>query len=378
MKILHLIYSEGVYGAEKYLTHLLPGLNKQGFECHLIVVSSKRTANLFNDYCDEFNRLNVQTILLIANFKSFIFTAKKINKYLKDNKIKIVHSHLIKADLIAASLKILFNPRIYLISTKHGYQEKYLLRYVPGKRDRPNDLFYFVTKFTLQKIDKNIAVSKGIANLFFDIGLSKTVYPFIYNGINVDPLIGDKDTNQCKRVDAQLIIVGRIELIKGLHFLIDALPIITAAFPKIKLLVLGEGSEKYNCIERANRLGLQKFVEFLGFKSNPHAYIYASDIIILPSLFEPFGLVYIEAFALKTAVVAFNTPAGNEIMVNNETAMLVDKGDSRALAETIIYLLNNQSEMNGITERAYKKYNECFTTEIMVKKMAAWYLSLEL
>ena len=101
-----------------------------------------------------------------------------------------------------------------------------------------------------------------------------------------------------------------------------------------------------------------------------------SDVIILPSLFEPFGLVYIEAFALKTPVVAFNTPAGNEIMVNNETALLVDKGDSKALAEKIIYLLKNTEERNKITNQAFEKYKNSFTTEIMVKNTAKWYLSL--
>ena len=88
------------------------------------------------------------------------------------------------------------------------------------------------------------------------------------------------------------------------------------------------------------------------------------------------GLVYIEAFALKTAVIAFDTPAGNEIMVNNDTALLVEKADSAALAEKIIFLLNNKEVSHEITTRAYKKYSECFTSGIMVKNMSDWYLSL--
>ena len=165
-----------------------------------------------------------------------------------------------------------------------------------------------------------------------------------------------------------------MELFKGHQFLIDAMPTVATAFPGVKLLILGEGSEKENRIKQVNKLQLQNNVTFLGFKDHPYAFISQSDIIILPSLFEPFGLVYIEAFALKTPVIAFNTPAGNEIMENNETALLVDKADTASLAEKIIYLLKNKAAGEAMAERAYKKYLEFFTTEIMIKNTADWYL----
>ncbi|MBK7124096.1 MAG: glycosyltransferase [Chitinophagaceae bacterium] len=146
------------------------------------------------------------------------------------------------------------------------------------------------------------------------------------------------------------------------------IPGFTLFLPGTKLLVLGEGSEKDNCMQQVARLGLQNHVAFLGFKTHPYSYISHSDVIILPSLFEPFGLVYIEALALKVPVVAFNTPAANEIIENNETGLLVDKGDHKALAEKIIYLLSNPAERNNIAERAYAKYKSHFTTGVMIQK----------
>lgn len=377
MKILHLIYSEAISGAEKYLKHLLPGLNKGGVACHLYIVSPERTAAPFNDYCNELNRLGVKTTLLIAGKISVISTSKKLNQYLKTNNINIVHSHLFISDLIGAVLKLL-NPQIYLISTKHGYQEKFLQQYVPGTRYRPNDLYYYITKFILRKIDKNVAVSKAIADLYYNLGLTRTPYHFIHHGISLDAFIKEDYAAQCRLADPQLIIVGRIEKFKGHQFLIEAMPVVAAVFPGVKLLVLGEGSEKNNCIESVKNKGLQNNVIFAGFKDHPYSYISNSDVIVLPSLFEPFGLVYIEAFALKTPVVAFNTPAGNEIMTDNETALLVEKADSRALADKIIFLLKSKAEKDAITERAFKKYNECFTTQVMIKNTLNWYQNLGL
>ena len=116
----------------------------------------------------------------------------------------------------------------------------------------------------------------------------------------------------------------------------------------------------------------------MGFVEQPYQYINNSDIVIQPSFFESFGLVFLEGLALKTPIIAFDVPAGNEILENDKTALLVNKGDSKALAEKIIYLLQNPAVAKQIAANAYEKYKNEFTTEAMVKKMAAWYKSLSL
>lgn len=376
MKILHLIYTQAISGAEKYLKHLLPGLKQQGIECDLIVVCSPPSATAIKRYGDEMNALGIKTTVIVTGRFSIINTAFKINRYLKDNQIHILHSHLLNSDLIAAVLKSLFYKKLFLISTKHGYQEKVLQQYEPGKQIPLNDLYYHITKYTLRKIDKNVAVSKGMAELFYNLKISKTIYTYIHHGVTVES--SNLKEDKYRKADPQLIIVGRIELFKGHHYLIDAMPKVIAEFPLVQLLVLGEGSEKENCIRQAEKLGIQNHIQFLGYQFRPYSYISNSDVIILPSVFEPFGLVYIEAFALKTPIVAFDTAAGNEIMKDRETALLVKKGDSNTMADKIIYLLQNEKERKNITERAYKAYQQNFLTEIMVKNMTAWYQSIEM
>jgi glycosyltransferase involved in cell wall biosynthesis len=378
LKILHLIYTHGISGAEKYLKHLLPGLKGHGIYCDLIVVCPPAKVETLQTYCNELNVLGIKTSLISSGRLSILFTAKKISDYCKANKISILHAHLLNSDLIAVLAKSVFNKKLFLISTKHGYQEKVLQQYEPDNFYQPTDLYYKVTKFTLSKIDANFAVSKGLAQLYYNIKLCKAPYPYIHHGVAVDSFDKAAYYNECRKANPQLIIVGRIELFKGHRFLIEALDKVKTIFPNVKLLVLGEGSEKNNCVQQVNALGLQNNVEFLGFKPHPYSYIIHSDVIILPSLFEPFGLVYIEAFALKTPVVAFDTPAGNEIMQHNQTALLVKKGDSADLAENIIELLTNAGKKNSITENAYAKYKNDFTTAVMVKNTADWYIQLSL
>ena len=378
MRILHVIYTHGVGGAEKYLKHLLPGLKAYGIDCDLMVVCTKKTENTFAAYCKSVNDLGIKTTLIVAEKQGILKTAKRVNNYLKEEKINILHTHLFHADLMAAVLKTFFNKNILIISTKHGYQEKVLQQYDPINYKKPNDLYYHITKYILRKIDINIAVSKAMADLYFNLGMCKTHFPYIHHGINFPEFDKLPPGESFRKATPQLITVGRIEIIKGHHFLIDAMPAILAAFPQTKLLILGDGTEKANCEKQVTDTNLQNNVEFMGFVQQPYQYINNSDIVIQPSFFESFGLVFIEGLALKTPIVAFDVPAGNEILENDKTALLVSKGDSKALAEKIIYLLQNPDVAKQIAENAYEKYKNEFTTEAMVKKMAAWYKSLSL
>jgi glycosyltransferase involved in cell wall biosynthesis len=94
---------------------------------------------------------------------------------------------------------------------------------------------------------------------------------------------------------------------------------------------------------------------------------------VSPSLYESFGLVFIEAFASKVPVVAFDAPAANEIITDNETGLLVPVSNSPALADKIIYVLQNPGEGKRIAINGYKKYVDYFNTERMVKDTVNWY-----
>lgn len=83
MKILHLIYTQQVAGAEKYLLDLLPGLKQMGIACELICVTTEKDKNNFTGFCEELNQEGIPATLITANVKDFLSAAYKINKYLK-------------------------------------------------------------------------------------------------------------------------------------------------------------------------------------------------------------------------------------------------------------------------------------------------------
>lgn len=373
MKVLHIIYTKGISGAEKYLKDLLPGLKKEGIGCELMLVSPGQISKQLREYCAEMEKLGIRTTCLSAGRTGFIRAAWKISRYLKNNSIRIVHSHLFNADLIAALVKQFFYKKLFIFSTKHGYSEKVLNEYTEATRQTPHDLYYRITRYALGRIDRNISISNGISELYMNLGFTKDRYPVISHGINIHPLPQKNADEPYRQSPNQLIIVGRLEAFKGHHYLLEALPEITRQVPDLKLLVLGEGSKADELKQLVNRLQMQEHVSFLGFCADPYSYMTNSDVIIMPSSFEPFGLVFIESFALRVPVVAFDAPAGNEILSHNETGILVPRNDHVKLAENIIGLLRQPGERERLSANAYLRFIEFYNTARMCRDTAAFY-----
>jgi len=376
LKILHLIYSEQVAGAEKYLLDLLPGLKEQGIECHLICVTPAKDAHKFASLCAELNNKGVSALLLNGTIKNFLSVARSISKYLASNEIKYLHAHLFKSDMLAVIVKKLFNRKIVLLSTKHGYEEKYCSNYHRYNGRIHYNLYYFISKYLLANIDKQVAVSKAMSDLYYQLKLTDYRLPFVHHGININALQQADDKTQYRFGNQQLLILGRIEEVKGHTYLFNALPEVVKIFPEVKLLIIGNGAQQPQLQNQAAALGIEKNILFLGFQPNPYPFMENSDMMVSPSLYESFGLVFIEAYAIKLPVIAFDAPAANEIISNNETGLLVPVYDGSKLAEKIIWLLQNPAERKRLADAAYEKYINYFNTNRMVKETADWYRSV--
>jgi glycosyltransferase involved in cell wall biosynthesis len=370
LKVLHVIYSFGVYGAEKHLLDLLPGLKKNNIDCELLCICLNNRVKFFKEYADELNNKGVKTQIWGSHSKiSILPFSIKINNYLRKNKIHILHTHLFSADLIGVIIKKFFFKRLVLLSTKHGYEENYLVQYGLGNKKIRNHLYYFISRQVIKRIDHNIAISNAISKMYDNLKLSQKPMKYIHHGIN------ERKVNASEVVlsgEPKMVIVGRLEEIKGHRYLLQALPAIIKHFPGLQLYILGEGSLKNKLESLAVSIGVRERITFTGFVS-PSEFLTQCQVIVLPSLFESFGLVYIESFAAKIPVVAFDAEAANEIIDNNITGFLVEKQNVEALAKKIINVLEHPHERERVIKNAYKKFTEYYTVERMAKETALWY-----
>jgi glycosyltransferase involved in cell wall biosynthesis len=171
-----------------------------------------------------------------------------------------------------------------------------------------------------------------------------------------------------------LVIIARLHPEKGHHYLFQALPEIRRRVRRpVRLVVAGEGPFEAAYTEEVRALGCEDMVIFTGFRHDAPDLMAASDIVVLPSVAEAFGLVLTEALYLGTPVVATRVGGIPEIVEDGVDGTLVVPGDSAALAEAIITLLSDSQRLESMRGAGREKVINRFQFERMVRAYEALY-----
>ncbi|WP_448625440.1 glycosyltransferase family 4 protein [Geodermatophilus sp. URMC 64] len=165
----------------------------------------------------------------------------------------------------------------------------------------------------------------------------------IHNGVREPSGSGSSPTTATTA--RSLVVVGRLAARKGQQTAISALALVRRAGFDVTLTLVGDSYPGYeDYVEALHALAAREQVGdstvFAGFQ-DPAPYVAAADVVLVPSLIEPFGLVAAEALLLGRPVVASRVGGLPEIIRDGETGLLVDPDDPRALADAIIRLLSD-------------------------------------
>ncbi len=143
-------------------------------------------------------------------------------------------------------------------------------------------------------------------------------------------------------LDADAPVAGmvcRLVEQKGVTYGLQAFAQVSAQMPEARLLIAGDGPLRESLEQEAQALGLADCVQFLGWRDDVDRLMSAFDLLLMPSLWEGFGLVILEAMARQLPVVATAVSAIPEIVVDGETGLLVPARDVDALAGAMLTLL---------------------------------------
>jgi glycosyltransferase involved in cell wall biosynthesis len=175
-------------------------------------------------------------------------------------------------------------------------------------------------------------------------------------------------------------VLGRLDPQKGQEVLLRAVPALTRKHPNIHIVVAGDetaGEPGYKArLENiCKTLAIEKRVTFLPFTNDVPRLMAALDIFILPSYSETYGLVVIEAMAMKRPVIATNAGGVPEIITNGETGLLVPPRDSDALSGAIHSLLTNARLRSRIIRsarsRALDRYDFSLSVDMFLRSISA-------
>jgi len=158
-------------------------------------------------------------------------------------------------------------------------------------------------------------------------------------------------------VEKILLFVGRLVLEKGLDVLIRTLPIILGNSVNAKIVAVGEGPERDEYQRLANDYGLGNKILFTGHIDDCtlRALYRVADVAIVPSRFEPFGIVALEAMAAHCPVVANAVGGLNEIVDHEDTGLKVPPNNPEALACAILRMIRDVGFKSWIVNNAYQK-----------------------
>jgi len=140
-----------------------------------------------------------------------------------------------------------------------------------------------------------------------------------------------------------ILYFGRLEWEKGVHDLLAALPRVRRAFPDTRLVVAGQGRQAAALVEQSRKLRVRRSVDFVGHLPDRElvACLAAADVVVLPSRYEPFGIVALEAAAAGAPLVASTAGGLAELVVDGETGLSVEPGDADGIAAAVGAVLSD-------------------------------------
>lgn len=335
--IVHIIPTLRRGGAERLVVDLCNATDKKRFTCSIIVFSD-----------DIPLAADIKTDVMIHTVHKdkkvdFLFV-RRLHILLKSLQPDVVHTHLYGADVYGALAAKNINTKI--ISTEHNIniQESFLRTYVKRK--------------VMKHIDHHVAISSAVEyELNTRYFVPAQYISVIRNGVKTNRFSSLSPIRTLKKT-LDLLIVGRLEKQKGHALFLDIL----ALDPKLKfkLTILGEGSCQKSIKKQVKKLGFKKQVTFIKKSDSMQEMYKQHQIVVIPSLWEGFGLVAAEAMAAGRIVVASDVDGLKEVINHKKNGLLFNVHKGNSFYKQLDWLQSRPRRTNQLAKQAQKDAKEQF------------------
>jgi glycosyltransferase involved in cell wall biosynthesis len=338
-KVTHLITTIERGGAEKQLLTLSSEQVQSGLKVEIFFLKGKP------DLKNEFEESGVEVNNLLVG-KSFLKQIFLLSKYLRKNPSP-VHAHLPKSELLAAVVIA----KKYFVFSRHNAE--------PFWPSGPRIISNLLSKYVCKRASQGIAISNAVKSYLIKRGEMPTSYiiDVVYYGFQKDTstnaaclgLITNIMTGQSSNY--KIGTIGRLVPQKDYPTLLNAFSNVLKSVPDIDLYIVGEGHLQKDLIELSKTLGINDKVYWLGKTEYVKEFLSKIDLFILPSKYEGFGLVLLEAMVAKKPIIAANNSAIPEVLGKSYEGLFLT-GDANALAQQITTAIGD----NGFSDKLVQSY----------------------
>ena len=366
-RVLYIISSFDIGGAERQLIELLRGIDQDTFEP--IVCCVDREGSMF----DEVLQTKSKTFVLYRKRKIDIKVLLKLIKLIKLLRPEIVHTWLFLANLYGRiAARIAKVPIVIASERGTGYS----LGKLQSMKIR---LFDQAFSWITDTITANaIAVRKYLVSK----KISDEKIEVIYNGINLEKLTATKDIfiirNEfdLKPIHKVVGIIARFDPDKDYPTFFRMAKLIKERRRNVKFLVIGDGILEKEIELLIKENSLETDVILTGFRNNIPELLSIMDVFVLTSIKEGFSNAILEAMALKKPVVVTDVGGNSEAVSNGKTGFIVSARDYNGLADKTIQLLDDPHLSVQMGDAGRMRIEKLFTVDMMVKKMEQLYIDL--
>jgi glycosyltransferase involved in cell wall biosynthesis len=368
--ILYLNNFPGPYmgGGEVHLLHLVRGAIGAGMDVTVVAQPDSGTARAASE-------AGARVVEDDLNHRAGLPAAGRATDYAKQHLASIVHGTGYYTDVLA---RIAGKRAGACVVEAVHCEPSGSLTFRSGPRARLSQFARRLADIASRgRSDAVITDSRALADAVVAGGVKPGKVFVVHNSVDPDRLA--EEAAHAARPDlpeASVLVgtLGRLEPVKGLDVLFDAVPLVAGQHPDARFVVAGEGPESENLQMRvATDPVLSKRVEMLGFVPNAPALLDALDVYCLPSRSEGFNTTILEAMALGVPVVATDVGGTREAVEDGVTGRLVPPGDAEALAKALGDLLGDAVLRERLADEARLRVEAQFTVSTMVAKTLAIY-----
>jgi glycosyltransferase involved in cell wall biosynthesis len=347
---------------------------KGKFEWHVCSVNGQ------DGFEKEFEKINAKVIDFSKRSGESRNPWQKINQYIIENNIHIVHSHTPRTILeVWKALSFgdqLAKKKVIHLATKHS---------LTTPKDRKWGLaISLFDHLALYMPDHLVAVSCAMANkILAHPGLNSTKVTVIQNAIPANEYYQPDEREECRRelgLTEQMFAIGftgRIEKVKNLDLLINAFKTVFLQYPNSRLVIIGNGEMQTSLQNQAKRLGIAEAVLWPGFCSNIPRMLSAIDMFVQTSVNEGLPLSLLEAMAAKKPIIATRVGGTVEVIQDGQTGILVDPGSEKEIAIAILNLIGNTELLDNLAAQGRQFVFSNYDIQRMVNGYCDLYQKLD-
>ena len=331
MKVLHIITSLNIGGAEKLMVDLLPRLKGRGVEVELLVFVGNRTM-----FYDQLEREGIK-ITSFADKESVYNPLHLIRlyRYLKKNRFDVIHTHNTAPQLFAAIVATVSS--LSLVTTEHN----------TSNRRRDWKWYRLIDKWMYGMYKRVICISDAAEyNLREYLGCDKSdnKYLTIYNGVDVDRFSKAQPLLDYQTTKKVVTMVAGFRHQKDQDTLIRAMKHLSKG--EYELWIVGDGERRGELENLVQTLGLNDQIKFWGIRGDVPSLLKSSDVVVMSSHYEGLSLSNIEGMSVGKPFIASDVDGLHEM--TQGAGLLFTHGDDKQLAELIVALMNDSEYYNQI------------------------------